>query len=1119
MYDSNNDGVGDKYNPLAGVVYGNATVTINGGHVVHNVYGAGAMGSVGKTNSMTKTNGDDFTIGGQSMKSGFLLSVPYRFEYPALVDGKITTGLTTVNIYGGIIGVTGTTGGDVYGAARGGVGESYEMAEFANVRQTTVNIGTGSSSPSIYGSVYGGGEDGHTMENAYVYINNGTIYQSVYGSGRGTDKYKLKLKKCTDDSEYDGEAYSVTAGKVYGNTFVEMTGGIVKGNVYGGGKMASIGKGNYSGGADDYAPMGYGETIKGNLWDGISQESKDFLGTGKATVKITGGTVGTPAGMDGNMPTGNVFGGSQGEAAPNIFKQPAHLYNPVFHVANINEAEVTIGKEGTSSGPRIYGSVYGGGQDGHMRRDAKVTVYSGEIGNEYKDATTAAALVGTSDVTNPQWQFRGNVFGAGSGFGEYVLDYNDDGDLDDEYEYQYPDATGAMHTEKFKERGVSFLAGCVARFTEVDIRGGIIHRNVYGGGSVAGTGEPKFGGQTYEPFRKGDTAEGHGEGKQSMSEVTIKGGVIGEANYGGDVYGASRGDEVLLGADKRFTTSIWADVNIHGGTIYGDVYGGGELGSVKQDTRVNLLGGEIKGDAYGGGKGTLDVPADIGSDFGTGGNTTVELNNGVANDAKGCIVRRIFGCNNINGTPKGHAKVHVHKTQRTGATQISGVEGAKVKATPDTDGNYNFADFDVTAVYGGGNMSAYEPIKAEKDKTDDEKAQAYTEVIIDGCELTSIGQVYGGGNAASVPATDVVVNGTYEIGQAFGGGNGADDVSYDGGVTYVTNPGANVGYLPYSSDDEKTAAIYGTGKAHVSIYGGTVHEVYGGSNTKGNVRKESRATLRDDEDCDFNVAESYGGGRNALQDGDAVLDIDCISGLGKAYGGASNADVNGDVILNITNGTYDQVFGGNDLGGAIRGSITVNIEETGCNPIIIGELYAGGNRAPYSVYGYDVNSDGELQVRTSGENPQNDPQLNVKSFTSIGTIYGGGYGEPATMVGNPEIYIDVVKGAYSDRPYAGSTKAIDGHQVIIPSHEAGKIGAIQNVFGGGNEAEVIGTPHVYVGTKIGEEIEFVTLPKVEGAYQKKTVEGVDIRGNVYGGGNNAEVTGNTNVVIGKKQTN
>jgi hypothetical protein len=35
-------------------------------------------------------------------------------------------------------------------------------------------------------------------------------------------------------------------------------------------------------------------------------------------------------------------------------------------------------------------------------------------------------------------------------------------------------------------------------------------------------------------------------------------------------------------------------------------------------------------------------------------------------------------------------------------------------------------------------------------------------------------------------------------------------------------------------------------------------------------------------------------------------------------------------------------------------------------------------------------------------------------------------------------------------------------------------------------------------------------------YEKKDVIGADIRGNVYGGGNAAEVTGNTNVTIGKE---
>jgi hypothetical protein len=35
-------------------------------------------------------------------------------------------------------------------------------------------------------------------------------------------------------------------------------------------------------------------------------------------------------------------------------------------------------------------------------------------------------------------------------------------------------------------------------------------------------------------------------------------------------------------------------------------------------------------------------------------------------------------------------------------------------------------------------------------------------------------------------------------------------------------------------------------------------------------------------------------------------------------------------------------------------------------------------------------------------------------------------------------------------------------------------------------------------------------------YEKKAVLGVDIRGNGYGGGNEADVTGSTNVVVGKQ---
>ena len=115
---------------------------------------------------------------------------------------------------------------------------------------------------------------------------------------------------------------------------------------------------------------------------------------------------------------------------------------------------------------------------------------------------------------------------------------------------------------------------------------------------------------------------------------------------------------------------------------------------------------------------------------------------------------------------------------------------------------------------------------------------------------------------------------------------------------------------------------------------------------------------------------------------------------------------------------------------------------------------------------------------------------------------------------------------------------------MLPDHTRTKIGAINNVFGGGNAAPVQGNTQVNIGTAVGEDVYLVkafkagdTLPAecytkngnnyeaasgpaVDGTtyYRKYPVVGVDIRGNVYGGGNNAEVTGDTHVTIGKAAT-
>jgi hypothetical protein len=279
----------------------------------------------------------------------------------------------------------------------------------------------------------------------------------------------------------------------------------------------------------------------------------------------------------------------------------------------------------------------------------------------------------------------------------------------------------------------------------------------------------------------------------------------------------------------------------------------------------------------------------------------------------------------------------------------------------------------------------------------------------------------------------------------------------------------------------------------------------------------------------------------------------CIPGLKAAYGGAEAAAIQGNVTLNITNGTFDRVFGGNNISGTINGSITVNIEEIGCRPIVIGELYGGGNQAGYSVYGYD--DDGKPVE--SGTTPlYDDPQVNVMSFTSIGKIFGGGYGDGATMVGNPTVNVNELLGTpanypttgedYDENGFKGKTITLDAgepteHTVTLPAHTKGKMGAISEVFGGGNAAKVIGSPTVNIATK--EEVYIVkqvtagdalpegcytrnsdgTYYEASGTadenvtyYEKKEVLGVDIRGNIYGGGNNAKVTGDAVVNVGRK---
>ena len=1152
----------------AGIVRGNTTVLIDGGHVVHNVYGGGAMGSVG-----TYTFAD----------------AAYHTAHPEVPVGKPIscadgTGTCTVTVSGGQIGVSGATMaghgkggpddfGHVFGAGRG---EMHDPKLYPNVEtcayfnKTILNI---SGTVFLTGSAYGGSESGHVLGDTEVNISGGQIgcgknatapfdnsvwaddyvptasvnldcaswpfespfapydpfaNESVpldqYPNGKSTDGGRLEA---SDGHTYYGNVfgggsgsipyfdetegiskYLSTAGSVEGTTTVNISGGHILTNVYGGCEATNV--------------------------------------KGSATITMTGGTVGVPrtvAQIVAHPLTGYIFGAGKGDQRIFFNKE-----------TNVDRTFVNI------EGGRVYGSIFGGGEDGHVFQNTTVNIGKTD-GTDPTIGTT-----GTSYVD-------GNVFGGGRGFG-----------------------------------GEALTAGNIGGSVELNIKGGKILGSVYGGGRLASVGyglylvdeEITEDGKKIKPYgilRPDDQYDGsymnpstetastyYNKGRGYIT-INISGGIIGnDAEYiynptdaqkakipytsfdyqnhlqytkGGNVFTGGMGR--LYGLDNSTLLTLWpklgkckqTTLNMTGGTVKSSVYGGGEIGAVAQNATVNINGGTVGtkvvdstdankyyyfGSVFGGGKGSTDnitypngtAEADkipITEAGTTGGNVLVKLNETVASDeeAKGAIVNQVFGCNDMNGSPKGNVTVHVYATQSPDGDDIS------TKPTKGTE------TFDVMAVYGGGNLAAYEPTDLETGKTT---------VIIDGCGLTSVRQVYGGGNAASTPATDVEVNGTYEILELFGGGNGFDKLPNGD-----SNPGANVGYKDYHlveeqfptkedrvSGDAFAPYRYGTGLATVNIKGGTIHRVFGGSNTKGNVRETALTMLEEVSAggvplCGFCVDEAYGGGKSAPMDAEAKLLMACIPGLNEVYGGAEAADIHDDVTLTITNGTFNRVFGGNNISGTISGKITVNVEETGCRPVIIGELYGGGNLAAYSIYGYNDDD----TPKESGDDPFDDPVVNVRSFTSIGAVYGGGYGTGAKMIASPTVNINESLGTpdnyptsgdyYNENGFAGRTITLDAgkpteHTVTLPAHTKGKIGAIGDVFGGGNAAEVKGNTTVNVGTL--SENTFVSLADDDSTpntdESKSTVVGVDIRGNVYGGGNNAEVTGDTHVTIGKAAT-
>ncbi len=478
-----------------------------------------------------------------------------------------------------------------------------------------------------------------------------------------------------------------------------------------------------------------------------------------------------------------------------------------------------------------------------------------------------------------------------------------------------------------------------------------------------------------------------------------------------------------------------ATLTINGNTVVkGDVYGGGALSSSNTNSTSNKIQVNINGGTYGE-TGAASGGNIYGGGMGNAQNAvtegTVELNIGNSSQSANNVVinGNVYGCNNYNGSPQGDVSVDVWVTKHDASNTAS-----------NTGGGYAIAN-----VFGGGHLADYTP------------AGKAAHVTIHGCQNT-IGRVFGGGDAAAAPGVVTVIDGG-RFDWVFGGGNG-----------------------------EVIAANIGAGGANISVHGGKIHHLFGGSNTNGTISGDMVVNIDNEGGCDEYIDEFFGG-CNLVELGtvdDPVAlstTIGCGTLFGSVYGGSNkaniygdvtltieggeienvyggskgvaegdetypdglSADISGNVTLNLAGGTIANAFGGSNILGSIDGNITVNVEDAedpDC-PLILTDVFGGGNLAVYN----------------------GTPAVNVKHGTVLGNVYGGGNGDPADNT---------------------QTKGSTGAPTVVigdadPDHKAVVEG---DVYGGGNAAKVTGstTTTVQVLNKCNTEI-----------------------GYVYGGGNAADV--------------
>lgn len=534
----------------------------------------------------------------------------------------------------------------------------------------------------------------------------------------------------------------------------------------------------------------------------------------------------------------------------------------------------------------VYSSATDSANNGRIQ-NCDTLVY---IGGNAQIGTTTAISGGTLYEVTP-----GCVLGAGNG----KSDVPASGQVDNTHIIINDSAHILSNVYGGGNYGLVGTSGSTAAIAQIDILGGTIDGNVYGGAN-----QNNINGST---------------------TVNVKGGLVKGAVYGGsntkgtiastttiNVTGGTLGNTgntnpVLFGGGYGVNTTVSGNaiVNIRDTdgnvVINGNGYGGSAQGTMSQNTTVNIQDLPtatnpntitIVGNIFAGGQGTASQAAII------NGDSTMNVNGSNIPDAS------VFGGNDINGTTNGNITVNIG--QNTGNSYPSVVGrvygGGNQDATgteADTVKVHLMTNADVTYAFNGGKAANFTTAGNNDTNRGIYLEGGHATHLFGGSDTSgtvnashvyiqsgSANNVYGGNNLGGTTTTSFVYVTGASSGNIYGGGyqatTGTTNVSLTSGTItngYGGGNAASVGTSNITLNGTTSTNIFGgsnesgtVSTSNVTITSGTVTNVYGGNNAGGD-------TVNTNVLITSTVTNVYGGGNNAVTSGNTNLKITSASVL------------------------------------------------------------------------------------------------------------------------------------------------------------------------------------------------------------------------------------------------